>query len=88
MSVFYPKGVCAREMQIEVEGNIIKKVTIVGGCKGNSQGISKLVEGMEVEDVMHRLDGIICGEKHSSCPAQLAQALRKIADDTGGRERP
>lgn len=87
MSTYYPKGVCAREMQIEVEGNTIKKVNIIGGCRGNSQGIAKLVEGMEIEEVIRRLEGVICGDKKSSCPAQLAQALKEIYVSGSGKSR-
>ena len=73
-------GVCSREMIIELDGNIIKKVTIVGGCHGNTQGISKLVEGMNINDVINKLKGILCGSKGTSCPDQLATALEEIKE--------
>lgn len=73
---FTPKGVCSRKMVIEVEDGIVKSLQVTGGCHGNLQGISKLVEGMKVEDVIARLDGIRCGGKPTSCPDQLAQALK------------
>ena len=77
---YKPSGVCSREMIIELEGNIIKKVTIIGGCAGNTLGISKLVEGMSINEVIARLKGIPCGIKSTSCPDQLAKALEEIKD--------
>lgn len=73
---FTPKGVCSRRMVIEVENGVVKSLEVTGGCHGNLQGISKLVEGMKVEEVIARLDGIRCGGKPTSCPDQLAQALK------------
>ena len=73
---YSPKGVCSRSMEIDVEGGVIQAVRVVGGCHGNLQGISKLVEGMEVQEVIARLEGIRCGMKSTSCPDQLAQALK------------
>ena len=72
------KGVCARNIKIEVEDGIVKKVKLDGGCNGNTQGISTLVEGMKVEDVIEKLQNIKCGFKNTSCPAQLAEALKEI----------
>lgn len=72
------KGVCARNIKIEVEDGIVKKVKFDGGCNGNTQGISTLVEGMKVEDVIEKLQNIKCGFKNTSCPAQLAEALKEI----------
>lgn len=78
MTIEYtPKGVCSRKMTIEVDGGIIAKVSIEGGCSGNLQGISRLVEGMAVEDAIMRLSGIRCGWKDTSCPDQLSRALRR-----------
>ena len=73
---FTPKGVCSRKMTIEVEDGVVQSLHVEGGCHGNLQGISKLVAGMKVEDVIARLDGIRCGMKPTSCPDQLAQALK------------
>lgn len=69
-------GVCSKEIQFEIEDNIIKSVDFVGGCSGNTQGISKLVEGMSVDEVIKRLEGVKCGFRPTSCPDQLAQALK------------
>lgn len=75
---YEPNGVCSYEMIIEVEGDTIKKVTIEGGCAGNTVGVSRLVEGMKIEEAIKRLKGIQCGMKGTSCPDQLAMALEEI----------
>lgn len=72
---YKPKGVCSRQMRIEIEDGIIKHVEIDGGCSGNLQGISHLVEGMRAEEAVKRMRGIKCGFKSTSCPDQLAIAL-------------
>ncbi len=69
--------VCSQEMIIDLEGEIVKKVTIIGGCAGNTIGVSKLIEGMKVEDAIKRLKGIPCGGRGTSCPDQLAIALEE-----------
>lgn len=74
---YTPKGVCSRKMIIDIENDIVKSLKVIGGCNGNLQGISHLVEGMKVDDVISRLDGIDCGGKGTSCPAQLANALKE-----------
>ena len=74
---FRPRGVCSNEMHVEIEENIIKKLTVIGGCNGNLQGISALVEGMDVDEVIRRLKGIRCGMKDTSCPDQLSKALEQ-----------
>ena len=71
------KGVCARSITIEVENNIVKEVKFFGGCNGNTSGISKLVVGMEIDEVISRLENIRCGFKTTSCPDQLAIALEE-----------
>ena len=79
MEVTYvPKGVCSRLMHIEAEDGVIKSVEVVGGCNGNLQGITRLVEGMEVQEAISRLEGINCGGKGTSCPDQLAKALKQL----------
>ena len=79
MTITYrPKGVCSRLMQVEVEDGIIRKVEVKGGCSGNLQGIASLIRGMKVEEVIRRLDGIRCGNKSTSCPDQLAKALKAL----------
>ena len=77
MTINYrPRGVCSQQMQIDVEDGVIRSFRVLGGCSGNLQGISRLVEGMEVKEAIRRLDGIRCGFKPTSCPDQLARALR------------
>ena len=68
-------GTCSSQIIFELDGDIIRNVQFLGGCHGNLQGISKLVEGMKAEDAIGRLQGICCGRKSTSCPDQLAQAL-------------
>ena len=70
-------GVCSREIIFEVEGNTITHVNFIGGCSGNTQGVSKLVEGMDIDEVIKRTDGILCGARPTSCPDQLARALKQ-----------
>lgn len=75
---YKPQGVCSYEMIIEIDGETIKKVTIEGGCAGNTVGVSRLVAGMKIEEAIKRLKGIPCGLKGTSCPDQLAIALEEI----------
>lgn len=75
---FRPQGVCSSEMVINIEGDIINSVRIVGGCPGNTVGVSKLVEGKRVGEVIKLLKGIPCGVRKTSCPDQLAKALEEI----------
>lgn len=69
--------VCSQEMIIELEGDIIKKVTIVGGCAGNTVGVAHLIKGMQIDEAIKRLKGIPCGMRGTSCPDQLAIALEE-----------
>ena len=77
---YTPKGVCSRKMIIEIDDGIVTDVQIMGGCNGNLKGISSLVTGMPVDEVISRLEGISCGFKGTSCPDQLAQALKKATE--------
>ena len=75
------KGTCSREILIEVDNTgIVRNVKFIGGCHGNTQGVSKLVEGMKIDDVISKLKGIDCNGRGTSCPDQLAKALEKIKD--------
>lgn len=74
---YRPKGVCSQLMTIDVEDGVIQKVEVRGGCSGNLQGISQLLVGMKAEDAIMKMEGIHCGYKPTSCPDQLAQALKK-----------
>ena len=69
------KGVCSREINFEVEDNKVKNVQFVGGCSGNTQGVAKLIEGMDAKEAISRLEGIRCGFRPTSCPDQLSKAL-------------
>ena len=78
MKITYrPKGVCSQLMDIEVEEGKIESVKITGGCSGNLQGISSLLKGMDVDEAISRMEGIRCGIKATSCPDQIAQALKQ-----------
>jgi uncharacterized protein (TIGR03905 family) len=68
-------GTCSSHIQLELEGNILKKVDFIDGCNGNAQGIARLTEGMTVEAIKERLSGIQCDGKPTSCPDQLAKAV-------------
>ena len=74
---YAPQGVCSSRIDLELEGDIIKSVRFTGGCNGNLQGISRLVQGMKAEEAIARLEGIRCGWKPTSCPDQLSHALRE-----------
>ena len=75
---YNPKGVCARQFTIEVEDGKVGNVSIVGGCSGNLQGIAALLKGMKVEEAIERMEGIRCGFKSTSCPDQIAKALKTV----------
>ena len=74
---YAPRGVCSSRIDLELEGDIIKSVRFTGGCNGNLQGISRLVQGMTAGEAIARLEGIRCGYKPTSCPDQLSRALRE-----------
>ncbi|MBQ5917469.1 MAG: TIGR03905 family TSCPD domain-containing protein [Lachnospiraceae bacterium] len=77
MMRYVTKGTCSTAINVEVENGIIQSVEFVGGCHGNTQGVAALVKGMEVEDAISRLEGIDCRGRGTSCPDQLAKALRQ-----------
>ena len=82
MTITYrPKGVCSRLMRVEVEDGIIRQVEVQGGCSGNLQGISRLLVGMPVQQAIERMEGVRCGGKPTSCPDQLAKALKAVRDN-------
>ena len=80
--IVYPTcGVCSQAIVIELdENNTVSSVEFIGGCSGNTQGVAKLAQGMKAEDVIARLSGIRCNGKPTSCPDQLARALRKLIE--------
>ena len=77
MIAYKTKGTCAREIDFEVEGNTVTSVKFVGGCMGNTQGVAKLIEGMDAKEAINRLEGIRCGFRPTSCPDQLSKALKQ-----------
>ena len=80
---FTPKGVCSQEMIVEIEDGIIKKAQIIGGCAGNTVGLTNLLVGMSIDEAIKRLKGIPCGFKGTSCPDQLAIGLEEIKKKVG-----
>ncbi|MGN0160163.1 MAG: TIGR03905 family TSCPD domain-containing protein [Lachnospiraceae bacterium] len=72
---YKPSGVCSQAIDFEIENNIIQSVKFTGGCSGNTQGVSRLLEGMDVDEAIRRLSGIKCGMRPTSCPDQLSKAL-------------
>ena len=74
---YQTNGTCSREILFEIEDNKVKNVQYIGGCNGNLKGIGSLVEGMDVDEVISRLEGTTCGPKNTSCPDQLACALKE-----------
>ena len=75
--VYSPKGVCSRRIDVEIEDGIIRCVKYSGGCAGNTQGVAALIKGMSIDEAIERLSGIRCGFKSTSCPDQLATALKE-----------
>ena len=74
---YTPHGVCSRQILLELDGNKVSNVRFIGGCSGNTQGIAALVEGMPIDEVVKRLENIKCGSRPTSCPDQLAKALKE-----------
>ncbi|MEG1546676.1 MAG: TIGR03905 family TSCPD domain-containing protein [Bacteroides sp.] len=77
-TVYKTSGTCSTHIELEVENDILKDVKFWGGCNGNLQGISRLVQGLPVEEVISKLEGISCGGRPTSCPDQLCKALREL----------
>ena len=75
------RGTCSRKINLDLEDGIVKNVNFVGGCNGNTKGISPLVDGMQAEDVIKKLEGTQCGFRGTSCPDQLARALKAALAD-------
>jgi len=73
------KGVCSRNITFDIQDGCVTNVRFDGGCNGNTQGIARLVEGMKVEEAIRRMEGILCGFKGTSCPDQLAKALKEAS---------
>lgn len=80
MFKYYPQGTCSQMMEVELDGDKVKEVVVTGGCNGNLQGICKLIQGMNVDEAISKLEGIKCGFKDTSCPDQMSIALRKAKE--------
>lgn len=78
---FTPSGVCSRKMIFEIDGDTVQDMKVVGGCNGNLKGIAALIKGRKLDDVIDALEGIQCGMKNTSCPDQIAKALRKYESE-------
>ena len=78
---YTPKGVCSQQIHFDIVDHKVRNVSFRGGCNGNLQGISRLIDGMDVDEAIKRLDGIRCGFKATSCPDQLAKALKEAAGE-------
>ena len=78
---YKPNGVCSRKIIVDIEDDVIQSLEFVGGCPGNTVGISSLVKGMKVDEVEKRLSGIMCGFKKTSCPNELAKFLKDYKDN-------
>jgi len=79
---YRPTGICPSEINLEIdENNKIKAVEFLGGCSGNTQGVSRLVTGMDIDEVISRMEGIQCGHRLTSCPDQLARALKQYKSE-------
>lgn len=76
--VYKTRGTCSQAIKIETDGDTITSVQFVGGCDGNTKGLSSLVAGMKIDDVISKLEGTTCGMRKTSCPDQLAQALKQV----------
>ena len=74
---YKPNGVCASDIEVVVENGVVEDVKIVGGCDGNHKGLISLVKGMQIDEVIRRLEGISCGRRTTSCPDQIAQTLKE-----------
>ena len=81
--IYKPKGVCSREMRFTMENDIIRKVTIVGGCPGNLLGISRILENKHINEVIPAFEGVRCGGKSTSCPDQIVKGLQEYASKFG-----
>ena len=84
---YTPHGVCSRQILLELDGNKVSNVRFIGGCSGNTQGVARLAEGMEVDELISRLQGIRCGSKPTSCPDQLAKALLAAKEQQNGYQK-
>lgn len=79
--IYRPKGVCSQEMRFEIDGDVIRSVTIVGGCAGNLLGISRIMKDKKISEIMNVFEGVRCGVKQTSCPDQISKALKAYVEE-------
>lgn len=77
MTTYYPKGTCSREIHVELDGNRIANIEVIGGCNGNLKGVAALLKGMNAQEAIARIRGITCGPKTTSCPDQISYAIEQ-----------
>ena len=82
MTIYKTKGTCSSEIRVELDGKKIRSVDIIGGCSGNSKGLTSILKGCDTDEVIARLEGITCGSKRTSCPDQIAKAIRLALNET------
>ena len=80
------QGTCSAQIVFDLDGDVVRNVKFIGGCSGNTQGVARLVEGMTVDEIEKKLRGIRCGFKPTSCPDQLAQAVRKAYNESKAQQ--
>ena len=78
--IYEPQGVCSMQMIFDIEGNIVKDLQVIGGCPGNTVGVSALVKGRKVDEIIELLKGIPCGQRGTSCPDQVTKALQEYKE--------
>ena len=78
--IYEPQGVCSMQIIFDIEGNIVKDLQVIGGCPGNTVGVSALVKGRKVDEIIELLKGIPCGQRGTSCPDQVAKALQEYKE--------
>ena len=78
--IYTPQGVCSMQMIFEIEDKIVKDLQIIGGCPGNTVGVSALIKGRNIDEIIQMLKGIPCGNKGTSCPDQIARALQEYKE--------
>lgn len=77
MTTYYPKGTCSREIHVELDGDRIANIEVIGGCNGNLKGVAALLKGMNAQEAIARIRGITCGPKTTSCPDQISYAIEQ-----------
>lgn len=77
MTTYYPKGTCSREIHVELDGDRIANIEVIGGCNGNLKGVAALLKGMSAQEAIARIRGITCGPKTTSCPDQISYAIEQ-----------